>query len=86
MLSYNGEVVKTYYYSTSCGSTTDVTLWGNTTENYPYFVAECVGGVDRGLTLTVESEFNTFIKVKMKLIMITTAPCTDGAWRNLLKR
>lgn len=62
VLSYNGEVVKTYYYSISCGSTTDVTLWGNTTENYPYFVAECVGGVDRGLTLTVESEFNTFIK------------------------
>ena len=62
VLSYNGEVVKTYYYSTSCGSTTDVTLWGNTTENYPYFVAECVGGVDSGLTLTVESEFNTFIK------------------------
>lgn len=62
VLSYNGEVVKTYYYSTSCGSTTDVTLWSNTTENYPYFVAECVGGVDRGLTLTVESEFNTFIK------------------------
>lgn len=62
VLSYNGEVVKTYYYSTSCGSTTDVTLWGNTTENYPYFVAECVGGMDRGLTLTVESEFNTFIK------------------------
>ena len=62
VLSYNGEVVKTYYYSTSCGSTTDLTLWGNTTENYPYFVAECVGGVDRGLTLTVESEFNTFIK------------------------
>lgn len=62
VLSYNGEVVKTYYYSTSCGSTTDVTLWGNSTENYPYFVAECVGGVDRGLTLTVESEFNTFIK------------------------
>ena len=62
VLSYNGEVVKTYYYSTSCGSTTDVTLWGNTTENYPYFVAECVGGIDKGLTLTIESEFNTFIK------------------------
>lgn len=62
VLSYNGEVVKTYYYSTSCGSTTDVTLWGNTTENYPYFVAECVGGIDKGLVLTIESEFNTFIK------------------------
>jgi len=62
VLSYNGDVVKTYYYSTSCGSTTDVTLWGNTTENYPYFVAECVGGIDKGLTLTIESEFNTFIK------------------------
>ena len=62
VLSYNGDVVKTYYYSTSCGSTTDVTLWGNTTENYPYFVAECVGGIDKGLTLTIESEFNIFIK------------------------
>ena len=62
VLSYNGDVVKTYYYSTSCGSTTDVTLWGDTTENYPYFVAECVGGIDKGLTLTIESEFNTFIK------------------------
>ena len=62
VLSFDGEVIKTYYYSTSCGSTTDVTLWGNTTDNYPYFVAECVGGVDKGLTLTVESEFNTFIK------------------------
>lgn len=62
VLSYNGDVVKTYYYSTSCGSTTDVTLWGNTTENYPYFVAECVGGIDKGLTLTIEPEFNTFIK------------------------
>lgn len=62
VLSYNGDVVKAYYYSTSCGSTTDVTLWGNTTENYPYFVAECVGGIDKGLTLTIESEFNTFIK------------------------
>jgi ABC-type multidrug transport system ATPase subunit len=62
VLSYNGDVVKTYYYSTSCGSTTDVTLWGNTTDNYPYFVAECVGGIDKGLTLTIESEFNTFIK------------------------
>ena len=50
VLSYNGEVVKTYYYSTSCGSTTDVTLWGNTTENYPYFVAECVWSGQRTYT------------------------------------
>lgn len=62
VLSYNGETIKTYYYSTSCGSTTDVTLWGNTNENYPYFVAECVGGIDKGLALTVESEFTKFIK------------------------
>lgn len=62
VLSYNGETIKTYYYSTSCGSTTDVTLWGNTNEKYPYFVAECVGGIDKGLALTVESEFTQFIK------------------------
>lgn len=62
VLSYNGETIKTYYYSTSCGSTTDVTLWGNTNEKYPYFVAECVGGIDKGLALTVESEFTQFIQ------------------------
>lgn len=25
---YNGELVKTYYYSTSCGYTADVCAWG----------------------------------------------------------
>jgi len=62
VLSYNGEIVKTYYYSTSCGSTTDVSLWGSTSESYPYFVAECVGKVDNSLLLTDENEFARFIK------------------------
>lgn len=62
VLSYNGDIVKTYYYSTSCGSTTDVSLWGSASENYPYFVAECVGKVDNSLLLTDENEFARFIK------------------------
>ena len=62
VLSYNGDIVKTYYYSTSCGSTTDVSLWGSASESYPYFVAECVGKVDNSLLLTDENEFARFIK------------------------
>ncbi|MEF9940723.1 MAG: SpoIID/LytB domain-containing protein [Lachnospiraceae bacterium] len=36
-LWYQGQVVKTYYFSTSCGKTTDVTAWGTTvSENNQY--------------------------------------------------
>ena len=62
VLRYNGETVKTYYYSTSCGSTTDVSLWGSSQESYPYFVAECVTSVSDNRVLQDEKTFEQFIK------------------------
>lgn len=61
VLCYEDNIVKTYYYSTSCGSTTDVSLWGSDESNYPYFVAECVGTVDKGLAMKDENAFREFI-------------------------
>ncbi len=62
VLQYNGEVVQTYYYSTSCGTGTDVSVWGTAAENYPYFVSRDIGSVERNLDLTNEATFSEFIK------------------------
>lgn len=64
VLQYNGEVVQTYYYSTSCGTGTDVSVWGTAAESYPYFVSRDIGSVERNLDLTNEATFSEFIKNK----------------------
>lgn len=64
VLTYGGDVVQTYYYSTSCGVTTDVGLWGTDTSEYPYFASRDVSRVDRNLDLTDEATFEQFITTK----------------------
>lgn len=64
VLTYNGEVVQTYYYSTSCGATTNVGLWGTDTSEYPYFLSKLVSREDRNLNLCDESTFEQFITSK----------------------
>ena len=61
LLTYNNQVVQTYYYSTSCGMTTDVSLWGSNTENYPFYSSISVGSEKHGGNLCSEEEFFTFI-------------------------
>lgn len=62
ILTYNDEPVQTYYYSTSCGVTTDVSLWGSEPDDYPYFVSQAVGSEPVNMDLTVEDNFRAFIK------------------------
>lgn len=62
VLTYNGEPVQTYYYSTSCGVTTDVSLWGSNPDDYPYFKSRAVGNEPVEVDLTVEDNFKDFIK------------------------
>lgn len=62
VLTYNGEPVQTYYYSTSCGVTTDVSLWGSDASAYPYFQSKAVGNEPVSVDLTVEDNFKNFIK------------------------
>lgn len=62
ILTYNGEPVQAYYYSTSCGVTTDVSLWGSNPDDYPYFCSMAVGSEPVTADLTVEENFKAFIK------------------------
>jgi len=62
VLTYNNEVVQAYYYSTSCGYTTDVSLWGSSPVDYPYFTAHSVSQDNNVLDLTNEDTFAAFIK------------------------
>ena len=64
VLKYNSEVVQTYYYSTSCGVTTDVGLWGSSPENYPYFSSIAVSRDKKNLNLCDENTFEQFITSK----------------------
>lgn len=61
VLTYANDVVQTYYYSTSCGYTTDVSIWGSSEEDYPYFPSKSVGTTDKELDMTDEQTFRDFI-------------------------
>ncbi len=64
VLKYNSEVVQAYYYSTSCGVTTDVGLWGSSPESYPYFSSVAVSRDKKNLNLCDEATFEQFITSK----------------------
>ena len=64
MLRYGDDVVQAYYYSTSCGSGTDVTLWGSSKESYPYYESRDIGSSERNINYMDEESFASFIKQK----------------------
>lgn len=64
LLMYEGAPMETYYFSTSCGHTTDGTIWGADLSSVPYLKGVAVkdgGGV---LDLTSNVNFADFIKNK----------------------
>lgn len=61
LLMYKEEVVQTYYYSTSCGVTADVSLWGSDASKYPYYESVSVGDENHGQNMYNESDFLSFI-------------------------
>ena len=64
MLRYGDDVVQAYYYSTSWGSGTDVTLWGSSKESYPYYESRDIGSSERNINYMDEESFASFIKQK----------------------
>lgn len=62
VLMYNNEVVSTYYFSTSCGYTTDNSAWGANPLNTPYLKSRPVSATNEQLNLSDETVFNTFIR------------------------
>ena len=59
VISSNSQVVGAYYYSTSCGYMSDLTLWGGKEEGI--YKAKTVNGAGRTLDLSDEDSFREFI-------------------------
>lgn len=60
---YEDSVIDAYYYSTSCGVTTDAGIW-DSAEEKPYITSHTVNGANEYLDLTTEEAFSEFIKNK----------------------
>ncbi len=54
------EVITAFFYSTSCGSGADATVWGGSGLNY--IKGRLLSNEDPGIDLSIESNFDTFIR------------------------
>ena len=62
VVSYNGNTVSTYYYSTSCGISSDVSLWNSNTSGMPFLVTKSIDSEGKKVDLSNESDFRKYIK------------------------
>ena len=62
ILMYGDQVADTYYFSTSCGHTADVTVWGEDLGKAPYLYAKAVRDGGGRRDLTGNDVFAEFIK------------------------
>lgn len=60
---YGDSVIDAYYYSTSCGVTTDAGIW-DCAEEKPYITSHTVNEKNEYIDLTSEEDFSDFIKWK----------------------
>lgn len=64
LLFYDNEPIEAFYFSTSCGHTTDGSVWGGDPVQFPYLDG-CLLQEGRGvLNLSTNSDFEEFIKKK----------------------
>ena len=64
LLQYEGAVLEAYYFSTSCGVTTDGTIWGADLSTVPYLQCVSVSEKKLDVDLTSNVNFADFIKNK----------------------
>lgn len=62
MLFYQGQAVEAFYFSTSCGHTTDGSIWGSAGAALPYLQAVELRDRRKTLDLTDNAVFSQFIK------------------------
>lgn len=62
LITYGGQVAEVYYFSTSCGHTTDGTIWGASLQDYPYLRGVAVKEGGGEVDLTDEEAFSQYIK------------------------
>lgn len=62
MLLYEGAPISAYYFSTSCGTTADASVWGSDPEKTPYLKSIALQPGRRHLKLADNDDFAAFIK------------------------
>ena len=62
MVFYGGTPAETYYFSTSCGYSTDGTIWGASLDDVPYLKGICLSENGRMADLTTNDAFIPFIQ------------------------
>ncbi len=62
LILYNGRPISAFYFSTSCGNTTDGSVWGMDPETVPYLKSVALQPGRRTFDWSDESEFAMFIK------------------------
>lgn len=64
MLYYNGNPITAYYFSTSCGTTTNAAIWDSDPEDTPYLRCLSLQTARSRLSFASEKAFASFIKKK----------------------
>lgn len=64
MLYYNGNSITAYYFSTSCGTTTNASIWDSDPEATPYLRCLSLQTARSRLSFASEEAFASFIKKK----------------------
>lgn len=75
---YNDEIVKTYYYSTSCGYSTDVCAWGSDDNSYPMYGSVHVGSGSSASDMTDKLHLKSIYQSPTVMIMTVNMRCTAG--------
>lgn len=60
VLTYDDEVITAYFFSNSCGSTTDSGVWGKA---LPYTQSRLLTSEDKEIDLSKEENFDSFIRI-----------------------
>lgn len=64
LLFYNDTPIEAFYFSTSCGHTTDGSIWGGDPAQFPYLDGSLLQDSRGVLNLSTNSAFDEFIKKK----------------------
>lgn len=59
---YNENPISTYYYSTSCGVSADISVWNSNVAGMPFLVNKSIDGKGERVDLSGEKAFEEFIK------------------------
>lgn len=62
ILTYDGDPVEAFYFSTSCGSTADGSIWGGDPDAVPYLKSKMLGSNPNGYDLQNNVDFYNFIR------------------------